>query len=149
MPELNGIRASDLWGVPFDGESTLGWPGSRYAPERVRQRAGWINMRIKDGRIYQLETDTIHEGGESLLFPIARGVHDTLPGRIGIVHFDAHLDLLDESPGQGRLSQSSGMRRALELDRIAPTDCIQLCERHFNFPASGAFKKQHGLVHLS
>ena len=192
MPELNGIRASDLWGVPFDGESTLGWPGSRYAPERVRQRAGWINMRIKDGRIYQLETDTIHEVGEgllvdrgdveisrdtvatfaatsaavasslragrcpiviggddSLLFPVARGVHDTLPGRIGIIHFDAHLDLLDESPGQGRLSQSSGMRRAIELDRIAPTDCIQLCERHFNFPASGAFKKQHGLVHLS
>ena len=67
MPELNGIRASDLWGVPFDGESTLGWPGSRYAPERVRQRAGWINMRIKDGRIYQLETDTIHGVGEGLL----------------------------------------------------------------------------------
>ncbi|NVZ67031.1 arginase family protein, partial [Pseudomonas gingeri] len=29
-------RQFDLLGVPFDGESTLGWPGSRFAPARVR-----------------------------------------------------------------------------------------------------------------
>ncbi|KAA8999371.1 arginase family protein [Affinibrenneria salicis] len=190
---MNNKRQFDLWGVPFDGESSLGWPGSRYAPARVRECARWINMRIQQGKVYCLETDTQMEVGEqllvdrgdvkvipndtlktfdaasqavrtsiengrvpvviggddSLLFPVARGVHDALPGRIGIIHFDAHLDLMDESELQGRHSQSSGMRRSLELARIAPADCIQVCERHFNFPASGQFKHEHDLVHLS
>jgi agmatinase len=190
---MTNKRGFDLWGVPFDGEATLGWPGSRFAPAKVREAAKWISMRIQEGRIYSLETDSFIEVGEnlfvdrgdvaviphdtqktfdattaavqqsiangrvpiviggddSLLYPIARGVHDALPGRIGIIHFDAHLDLMDESAKQGRFSQSSGMRRALELDRISPTDCIQLCERHFNFPASGQFKHDQGLVHVS
>lgn len=182
----------DLWGVPFDGESSLGYPGSRYAPERVRNAARWINMRIQDGKVYCLETDGFFEvgssllvdrgdvvvsndtlatfaatetavreslanrrvpivigGDDSLLFPVAKGVHDALPGKIAIVHFDAHLDLMDSSEAQGRFSQSSGMRRALELDRVDSDRCIQVCERHFNFPASGRFKHDTGLVHLS
>lgn len=187
------LRGFDLLGVPYDGQSTLGYPGSRDAPERVRKCAGWINMRIQDGKIYSIERDedlevgdklfvdrgdlpvyphdvlatfdaTTHGvrstiesgrvpivigGDDCLLFPVAKGVHDALPGRIGVIHFDAHLDLLDHSERQGRYSQSSGMRRALELERISAHDCIQLCERHFNFPASGRFKKEAGLVHLS
>ncbi|TCV96706.1 arginase family protein [Biostraticola tofi] len=190
---MNTTRQFDLWGIPFDGEATLGWPGSRYAPARVRECARWINMRIRDGHVYCLETDSqmavgehlLHDrgdvkvvpsntlktftatreavmmsiregrvpimigGDDSLLFPVAQGVHDALPGRIGIIHFDAHLDLMDESEDQGRHSQSSGMRRSLELERVAPTDCIQVCERHFNFPASGQFKHDHDLIHLS
>jgi agmatinase len=187
------LRGFDLWGAPFDAESSLGWPGSRYAPAKVREAAGWIKMRIQDGRIFRLETNQIETvgtdllldrgdieiahadtqttfdrvsqvvarsirdkrvpivigGDDSLLFPVVRGVHDALPGRIGIVHFDAHLDLMDESGLQGRLSQSSGMRRALELERIAAADCIQVCERHFNFPASGQYKFDNGLAHIS
>lgn len=187
------MRGFDLLGVPYDGQSTLGYPGSRDAPERVRKCAGWINMRIQDGSIYCLETDQTYEVGEhlfvdrgdvkvhphdvmatirattaavadtlrggrvpiviggddSVLFPVAQGVHEALPGRIGIVHFDAHLDLLDDSERQGRYSQSSGMRRSLELERVAAHDCIQVCERHFNFPSSGRFKHENGLVHLS
>lgn len=190
---LSSPRQFDLWGVPYDGESTLGWPGSRYAPARVRECARWINMRIQDGRVYSLQShdeldvgdellidrgdvavvpadtqatfaatsDAVRRslaagrqpivigGDDSLLFPVAQGVHDALPGRIGIVHFDAHLDLMDESDAQGRYSQSSGMRRALELARIAPGDCIQVCERHYNFPTSGRFKRDNDLIHLS
>jgi formiminoglutamase/agmatinase len=188
----SGIRGSDLWGAPFDGESSLGWPGSRYAPAKVRQAAAWIGMRVQNGRIYQLEHDSFHNvgdglladrgdiavsrsteatfdaisaavaaslgdgrapivigGDDSILFPVARGVHQALAGEIGIIHFDAHLDLLDESAAQGRLSQSSGMRRALELERLSAGNCIQVCERHFNFPASGEFKHKHGLTHIS
>lgn len=187
------LRGFDLLGVPYDGQSTLGYPGSRDAPERVRKCAGWINMRIQDGKIYCLATNEDYEvgdnlfvdrgdltvfphdvlatfastvrgvratiesgrvpivigGDDSILFPVAQGVHDALPGRVGIVHFDAHLDLMDDSDRQGRYSQSSGMRRALELDRISGRDCIQVCERHFNFPASGKFKRENELVHLS
>ena len=57
-------------------------------------------------------------GDDSILFPAVAGVHDAVAGSVGIVHLDAHLDLLDESPAQGRFSQSSGMRRALELPRV-------------------------------
>lgn len=180
-------------GVPYDGQSTLGYPGSRDAPERVRKCAGWINMRIQDGKIFCLESNSdlavgdqlfvdrgdvpvyphdvlatfdstttavrkcieggrvpiVIGGDDCLLFPVARGLHETLPGRIGIIHFDAHLDLMDYSDKQGRYSQSSGMRRSLELERIAGRDCIQVCERHFNFPASGQFKRDHDLAHIS
>jgi agmatinase len=186
-------RGFDLLGVPYDGQSTLGYPGSRDAPERVRKCASWINMRIQDGKIYCLETDQEYEvgnkllldrgdvkvyphdvvatfksttsavretigkgrvpiiigGDDCLLLPIAQGVHDALPGQIGIVHFDAHLDLLDYSEKQGRFSQSSGMRRALELERVSARNCIQVCERHFNFPASGRFKRDNDLIHIS
>jgi agmatinase len=189
---MSNFKQHDLWGIPFDGEASLGYPGSRYAPERVRSAARWINMRIQDGKIYCLETDSFHDVGEgllvdrgdvqvsndtqktfaeaekavrkslsgkrvpimiggddSLLFPVAKGIHDELPGSLAIVHFDAHLDLLDQSVAQGRFSQSSGMRRALELQRVDAKRSIQLCERHFNFPTSGRFKQEIGLTHLS
>ncbi|MDB5819972.1 MAG: Arginase/agmatinase/formiminoglutamase [Rhizobacter sp.] len=193
MASTATLRGSDLIGVPYDGQSTLGYPGSRYAPERVRMCAGWINMRIEDGRIFCLESNeelvvgddlmvdrgdvdvSPHDveatfaatreavrasiasgrapivigGDDCLVYPVAHGVHEALPGRIGIIHFDAHLDLMDDSARQGRYSQSSGMRRAVELERISPSDCIQVCERHFNFPASGRFKRDNDLVHLS
>src|SRR5471032_2345 len=73
-------RQFDLLGVPFDGESTLGWPGSRFAPARVRESAKWINMRIQDGKVYCLETDTFMEVGEHLLVDrgdVAVIPHDT------------------------------------------------------------------------
>jgi len=57
-------------------------------------------------------------GDDSILFPAVAGFHDAVGGQVAVVHFDAHLDLLDESPAQGRFSQSSGMRRALELPRV-------------------------------
>jgi formiminoglutamase/agmatinase len=183
----------DIWGVPFDGGSTLGFPGSRYAPDRIREALRWITQRIQDGEIYSLERDAVcavgeeflrdrgdvevvgHDlgatldaasarvteslgagavplvlgGDDSLLFPVARGVHDAVEGRVGVIHFDAHLDLLDHNPHQGRLSQSSGMRRSLELERIDAADCIQVASRHFNFPSSGRFKHERGLAHMS
>ncbi|MFY1634854.1 arginase family protein [Solwaraspora sp. WMMB335] len=193
MPHRQPPRTFDLWGAPFDGGSTLGWPGSRYAPGRIRDALRWVTQRIEDGAIYSLETGSIHEvgtdllrdrgdidvvghdidatidacstavagslrdgrvpivmgGDDSLLFPCARGVHEVLTGRIGVIHFDAHLDLLDHNRFQGRVSQSSGMRRSLELDRVDPDDCIQVAVRHFNFPSSAEFKRKTGLTHLT
>src|SRR5262249_42709100 len=153
----------DLIGMPFDGGATLGWPGARYAPARIRSALDWMRMRIQDGQIYSLDTGSIidvsadvlrdagdvavvpHDllatldrcaaavaasvragrvpialgGDDSLLYGCARGLHDTLTdGTLAIVHFDAHLDLMDENERQGRFSHSSGMRRALDLPRV-------------------------------
>ena len=186
------LRVFDLWGVPFDGASTLGWPGSRYAPAKVRAALGWMQMRAQAGEIYSNDTGRLHPsppdllrdrgdvevlphdlivslqacseavarsvregrvpivvgGDDSLLFACLRGFHEAHQGSIGVVHFDAHLDLLDESSRQGRFSQSSGMRRALELPRVSARHCIQVGVRNFNFPASRRFIEESGLAQM-
>ena len=42
-------RSFELIGVPFDGGATLGWPGSRYAPARIRAALEWMRLRIQHG----------------------------------------------------------------------------------------------------
>jgi agmatinase len=87
-------------------------------------------------------------GDDSILFPAVAGIHDAVTGSVGVVHLDAHLDLLDESPAQGRFSQSSGMRRALELSRVSARHSVQVGTRSFNFPSSKRFIDQIGLTEL-
>jgi formiminoglutamase/agmatinase len=87
-------------------------------------------------------------GDDSILFPAVAGVHDAVEGSVAVVHFDAHLDLLDHSDAQGTHSQSSGMRRALELERVDPRRCVQVGTRNFNFPSSKRFIDESGLAEL-
>jgi formiminoglutamase/agmatinase len=185
-------RGFDLWGVPYDGATNLGWPGCRYAPAKVRQALVWMSMRVQDGHVYSSDTQRLHAygpdllrdrgdadvvahdlmatleacatavadsvragrvplvigGDDSLLYGCLKGFHDAHEGTIGILHFDAHLDLLDESRNQGRYSQSSGMRRALELERVSARHSIQVGVRNFNFPASRRFIEEIGLAQL-
>lgn len=185
-------RSFDLWGVPFDGASTLGWPGSRYAPELVRKALGRMVNRAQDEHIYSNDTGQLHRfaadllrdrgdasviahdlmasldacaavvasslregrlpivigGDDSLLYACVKGFHDSNEGSVGILHFDAHLDLMDENRQQGRFSQSSGMRRALELPRVSASHSIQVGVRNFNFPASYEFIRKVGLEQL-
>ena len=87
-------------------------------------------------------------GDDSILFPAVAGYHDAVTGSVAVVHFDAHLDLLDESAAQGRFSQSSGMRRTLELPRVDPRRSVQVGTRNFNFPSSKRFIDEAGLTEL-
>jgi arginase family enzyme len=185
-------RRFDLWGAPFDGAATLGWPGARYAPAKVRDALSWMTARAEDGEIFAIDTDqtlpfgpetiidrgdvgvvahdldrtlqacsgavseSVREGrvpiviggDDSLLFGAARGLHDAVSGTVGIIHFDAHLDLMDSNVQQGRFSHSSGMRRASELDRVDPRCSIQVGVRHFNFPSSRAYQQKVGLEYI-
>jgi arginase family enzyme len=61
-----GGRRFDLWGVPFDGGATLGWPGARYAPRQVRQALEWMWMRVHDGRIYDVDGERFIEVPDDL-----------------------------------------------------------------------------------
>ncbi|WP_063784412.1 arginase family protein, partial [Streptomyces sp. SBT349] len=56
-----------LLGAPFDGAATLGWPGSRYAPARIRQAMSWILQRREGGRIYCLDHAALHPFPDDLL----------------------------------------------------------------------------------
>ena len=87
-------------------------------------------------------------GDDSILFPAVAGIHDAVSGSVAVVHFDAHLDLLDHSDAQGTHSQSSGMRRALELERVDPRQCVQVGTRNFNFPSSKRFIDGVGLTEI-
>lgn len=185
-------RGFDLWDAPFDGAATLGWPGSRYAPAKIRHAMRWILQRRENERIYCLDDAEIHHfpddliiergdagviahdvettltgtaaairesahhgrvpillgGDDSLLFPVVRAIADSTDGTVAVVHFDAHLDLLDANYWQGRWSHSSGMRRALEIENVDPARSIQVGSRHFNFPSSMAVREQYKLANI-
>jgi agmatinase len=123
--------AGDAAVVPHDLMATLAAAREKTAAEA---RAGRIPAVVG--------------GDDSILFPAVAGLHDATAGRIAVVHFDAHLDLLDESPMQGRFSQSSGMRRALELPRVAARHSIQIGTRNFNFPSSKRYIDDVGLTEV-
>lgn len=125
------VDAGDAAVVPHDLLATL---AAIRAKTRDEARAGRI--------------PAVLGGDDSVLFPAVAGVHDALPGTLGIVHLDAHLDLLDESRAQGRYSQSSGMRRALELPRVLARHSVQVGTRNFNFPSSKHFLDEVGLTEL-
>jgi len=71
-------------------------------------------------------------GDHSISYPCIRALHDSVEETVGIIQFDAHLDLVDESPYQGRFSHSSEIRRALELERVKKV--IQVGVRGYNYP---------------
>jgi formiminoglutamase/agmatinase len=128
------VDAGDAAVVPHDLGATL-------AAARAKTRAETAAGRIP----------VVVGGDDSILFAAVAGCHDGIEetgGSLAVVHFDAHLDLLDESPAQGRYSQSSGMRRALELPRVAPGHSVQVGTRNFNFPSSKRFIDAVGLTEL-
>ncbi|UOR00539.1 arginase family protein [Leucobacter allii] len=184
-------RQFELIGAPFDGASTLGYPGSRFAPTRIRQQLGWITQRVERGEVFSLETGALHaaprlgDGGDAevvahdlmatldatsarvsrsvregnvpillggddcFLYAGSKGLHDATAGSVAVIHFDAHLDVMDRNAQQGTHSQSSGMRRALELPRASAAHSIQVGLRHFNFPSSRAYLEDAGLARIT
>lgn len=187
------MRTAEIIGVPFDGAATLGWPGSRYAPARIREALSWMRMRNESDQVYSLQTGELHPAGDqvlidagdvdvvphdlmatlaaasravtqsarsgrrpvvlggddSLLFGAVRGFHDGVEGSVGVIHFDAHLDLMDHNRSQGSHSQSSGMRRSLELERVSAQHSVQVGLRHFNFPSSREYARAHGPAQIT
>ncbi|SHJ26004.1 formiminoglutamase [Dethiosulfatibacter aminovorans DSM 17477] len=176
-------------GFPWDGGASLGRPGARYAPKKVREIFGWFKNREEDRMVYLVDerrtvpfhTDKIVDYGDvdiivpstsetfenaerqareiidkggfpmviggdhSISFPIIKALHDSCQGQVGIIQFDAHLDLVDESKLQGKYSQSSQMRRALELDRVNPDNIVQIGVRGANYPWYDDYLKSTGI----
>jgi formiminoglutamase/agmatinase len=133
--------------VPWRAEQLVDAGDARVVPHDLTATLAAVRTKTRDeaaaGRI-----PAVIGGDDSILFPAVAGVHDAVTGSLAIVHLDAHLDLLDESPAQGRYSQSSGMRRALELPRVEPRRSVQVGTRSFNFPSSKRFIDQVGLTEL-
>jgi formiminoglutamase/agmatinase len=182
-----------LLGVPYDSAVSIGRPGARYAPERIRAALRWNLMRLKEGaffdvegrRVVRLDDHAIEDWGDCPVFgddhpatlelarrrmtevlasgafpialggdhavtiPLARAFHDHHDGPLGIIHVDAHLDLVDENPRQGRQSGSSPMRRSLELGRFRPQNLVQVGVRGFNYPDQYEYIVKQGIHHIT
>ena len=181
-----------LVGVPLDSLSSLGRPGSRYAPAKIRTALGWNLYRVRDGAFYDVEAerivrmddyavvdygDSFISGGDILQaqrnaqdlmsealksgafaialggdhevsIPLMQAYHDYQDGPLGIIHVDAHLDLVDGNPRQGRYSGSSPMRRAIEMGRFNPQNLVQVGVRGFNYAEQFEFIQRMGIQHI-
>lgn len=180
-------------GFPWDGGASLGRPGARYAPKAIREAAQWLQNRIVDNQVYNVEKRKLidfHEqriidygdieiaaysteitfqnaeakikqvladgvfpfilgGDHSISYPGIKALHDSTEGNIAIIQFDAHLDLVDDSPVQGKFSQSSQIRRALELPRVKPEHIIQIGVRSYNYPWYAKYLEEIGIVQMT
>lgn len=190
---MTQARTFEIIGAPYDGASTLGLPGSRYAPARIREAFGWITQRVENNKVFSLESGENHDaphiidggdahvighdlqatiantstrvaesisqsrvpillgGDDCFLYAGSKGLHDGVDETesIAVIHFDAHLDVMDANEQQGTHSQSSGMRRSLELDRVSAAHSIQIGLRHFNFPSSREYLDDSGLARIT
>ena len=56
-------------------------------------------------------------------------LHDVADGKIGIIDFDAHLDLKFDSEVQGKYSGSSEIRRATEMEKYDAKNIVEIGPR--------------------
>lgn len=88
-------------------------------------------------------------GDHSITFPLLKACHDCCEGKVGLIQFDAHLDLMDHSDLQGSYSHSSQMRRASELPRVDPANIVQIGVRGYNYAESFRFVQENGITQFT
>lgn len=133
-------RMIDFHGVVIEDVGDVAVVG--YDHERTLQN-------IKDRVAFLLGQDyvpIIIGGDHSVSYPCIAALHDATPGATGLIQMDAHLDLVDSNPIQGRLSGSSEIRRALELGRISPKNVVQVGVRGYNYPDQLEYVQSEGIA---
>jgi formiminoglutamase/agmatinase len=88
-------------------------------------------------------------GDHSISYPCIKAVHDMCAGRIGLIQIDAHNDLMNDSRRQGKYSGSSGMRRALELERLKGANLVQIGLRGYTTVEQYAIGQEYGVHRIS
>ncbi len=146
-----------ILGVPFDGTSTYR-PGSRFGPRAIREASQNLetyslrteidarDLKICDVGDVNVSTDVkktlerlqlvLREAIEAQKFPVTLGGEHTITygaigafdEGVGILSFDAHMDLRDEFLGS-RLSHATFMRRVSE--KIGPDHIVEVGVRAF------------------
>ena len=191
--EKQATKKFGIFGVPWDGGASLGRPGSRYAPAKVREALAWIGNRIQDEKVVAVEKQAVVSlkdvcvrdfgdvdiassafgetfariaskagevldrgfiplvigGDHSISFPLIQELQRHCEGNIGLIHLDAHLDLLDDSARQGKFSHSSEIRRAVELERVNSRNLVQIGVRGFNYPKNWEFVRAEKITHFT
>jgi agmatinase len=156
-----------FFGVPYDRSSTYK-AGSRFGPGAIRDVSANLELYsvrsdidLEKVAVHDMgDIDTVEDTHETLKritsvwselvdgnkIPImAGGEHtitkaavDALPSDLGLVSFDAHLDLRDEFLGE-KLMHATFMRRVAE--RIGPSHIMEVGIRAFSKPELDYCKK--------
>jgi agmatinase len=149
-----------FFGVPYDRSSTYK-AGSRFGPSAIRDVSANLELYsirsdidLEKVPVHDMgDLDTVEDSRETLnrvssvwselvaggKIPImAGGEHtitkaavDALPSDLGLISFDAHLDLRDEYLGE-KLMHATFMRRVAE--RITPSHLMEVGIRAFSKP---------------
>ncbi|MFS8543682.1 MAG: agmatinase family protein [Limnochordales bacterium] len=141
--DIEGGRVVDVRGLELtdSGDVTIAAHDQRQTFANARELIG---QALQAGRI-----PIILGGDHSISLPGIEALVQATSGPVGIIQLDAHLDLVDESPTQGRYSQSSQIRRALELERVSPTRLVQIGVRGFNYPEYADYVRQQGITQFT
>ncbi|SHJ25857.1 formiminoglutamase [Dethiosulfatibacter aminovorans DSM 17477] len=103
---------------------------SRYDHEKtIQEIKEEINKIFREGY-----TPILLGGDHSVTWPGILSLYENTSGKIGIIDLDAHLDIKDDSPVQGKYSGSSQIRRAIELERIDGKNVVEIGPRGYNYP---------------
>lgn len=150
---LNRIRNQQVWDLEGDAVVDL-------SPVVIEDR-GDVPIAAHDRALtFQRAEAAAREALEGGFVPIVLGGDHSISlppiaalasvsERIGIIQIDAHLDLVDDSPVQGRYSQSSQIRRALELEGASPRRLVQIGLRGLNYPEYAAYCEQQGITQIT
>ncbi|HEY4428002.1 MAG TPA: arginase family protein [Solirubrobacteraceae bacterium] len=101
-------------------------------------------------RVIEAEAIPMTIGGDhGVTFPAFRALHDHTDGPIGLIQLDAHCDLDPGNPRQGAHSGSSGIRRALELERLDGANVVQIGLRGYTPVEQYELGQQLGLRRIT
>jgi len=100
---LSGLRVCDYGDVSID----LDW--ERY----------FATVEEQASRVLRHPFALFVGGDHSVTIPLTAAFSKTVSGRWGVIHFDAHPDLMDEFEGH-RWSHACTERRVLELPKVEP-----------------------------
>jgi agmatinase len=110
--DLSAVEVADFGDVALSFYDTRKTLEETYQIVRGALDAGYIPLVVG--------------GDHGVTFPAVKALHDSCSGSVGLIHLDAHCDLLDFSERQGHFSGSSGMRRSLELERLDGPNLVQV-----------------------
>lgn len=110
--DLSAVEVADYGDVALSYYDTNKTVGESYQYVKRALEAGYVPL--------------VCGGDHGITFPCVKALHDSRTGKIGLIQVDAHNDLMNFSDRQGSFSGSSGMRRSIELDRLAPTNLVQV-----------------------
>ena len=110
--DLSAVEVADFGDVALSYHDTL---------KTVEESYALVKRALDEGY-----TPLVCSGDHGITFPCVKALHNSRKGQIGLIQLDAHNDLMDYSDRQGRYSGSSGMRRSLELDRLAGPNLVQV-----------------------
>ena len=124
---MQDYQLADIEGGPIDLSAVEivdfgNLPLSYHDTERTVQQTHQAVLNVLNAGYFPL----VVGGDHGVTYPSVKALHDSCDGPMGLIQLDAHCDLLDFSDQQGRFSGSSGMRRSLDLDRLAGPNLVQV-----------------------